>query len=73
MIALYVMAGVFAVLMVATIALSSDRLAAGIRGTVRYGVLGAAIIAPVAAALALLGACIYAFVASVLFVLDKVE
>ena len=73
MIALYVMAGVFAVLMVATIGLSHDRLATGIRGTVRYGVLGAVIVAPVAGALALVGACIYAFVASVLFVLDKVQ
>ncbi len=67
LIALIVMAGVFAVLMVATIALSSDRLAGGIRGTVRYGVIGTAILLPLAAVLALFGLCIYAVVAGALF------
>jgi hypothetical protein len=67
LIALSVMAGVFAVLMTATIALSSDRLASGIRGTVRYGVVGATIILPIAALLALFGLCIYAVIAGALY------
>ena len=67
MIALFVMAGVFAVLMTATIALSSDRLASGIRGTVRYGVVGAAIILPFAALLALFVMCVYAVIAGALY------
>jgi hypothetical protein len=67
LIALFVMAGVFAILMAATIALSSDRLASGIRGTVRYGVVGAAIILPFAALLALFGVCIYAIIAGILY------
>ena len=68
MIALIVMAMVFAVLMVATLALSSDRLATGIRGTVRYGVLGTAMFLPFAAALALVGLCVYAVIASILYI-----
>jgi hypothetical protein len=67
LIALFVMAGVFAILMAATIALSSDRLASGIRGTVRYGVVGAAIILPLAALLAIFGVCIYAVIAGALY------
>jgi hypothetical protein len=67
LIALFVMAGVFAILMAATIALSSDRLASGIRGTVRYGVVGAAIILPFAALLAIFGVCIYAVIAGALY------
>lgn len=73
MVALIVMAAVFGVLMVATIASSRDRLAAGIRGTVRYGVLGTAILLPFAAVLALFGLCIYAFVGGILYVLDMVK
>lgn len=73
MIALYVMAGVFGLLMVATIALSRDRLATGIRGTVRYGVVGMALVVPVAALLAIVGLCIYAFVSGVLYMLDIVK
>jgi hypothetical protein len=68
LIALIVMAGVFAALMVATIALSSDRLASGIRGTVRYGVVSAAIFLPFAALLALFGVCVYAVIASILYI-----
>jgi hypothetical protein len=67
LIALFVMAGVFAILMAATIALSSDQLASGIRGTVRYGVVGAAIILPFAALLAIFGVCIYAVIAGALY------
>jgi hypothetical protein len=65
--ALIVMAGIFGVLMVATIALSQDRLAASIRGTVRYGVIGTAIILPFAALLALFGVCVYAVIAGALY------
>ncbi|HWR71220.1 MAG TPA: hypothetical protein VN415_09205 [Dehalococcoidia bacterium] len=68
LIALIVMAVVFAVLMVATIALSSDPLAIGIRGTVRYGILGTAIFLPFAALLALFGGCIYAVIAGILYI-----
>ena len=68
MIALIVMAVVFAVLMVATLALSSDRLAVGIKGTVRYGVLGTAIFLPFAALLAIFGGCIYAVIAGILYI-----
>jgi len=68
LIALIVMAVVFAALMVATIALSSDRLAIGIRGTVRYGVLGTAMFLPFAALLALFGLSVYAFVALVVYI-----
>jgi hypothetical protein len=67
LIALIVMAVVYAILMVATIALSSDRLASGIRGTVRYGVVGAVIILPFAALLALFGLCVYAIIAGALY------
>lgn len=67
MIAMYVMAGIFALLMVATIGLSSDRLSAGIRGTVRYGVVGATIILPFALVLTLFGLCVYAVVQGALF------
>lgn len=67
LIALYVMAGIFALLMVATIGLSRDRLSTGIRGTVRYGVVGAAMIVPLALVLALFGLCVYAVVQSALF------
>ncbi len=66
-IALYVMAGIFALLMVTTIALSNDQLSSGIKGTVRYGVVGTAILLPLAAVLALFGLCIYAVVARALF------
>jgi hypothetical protein len=65
--ALIVMAGIFGVLMVTTIALSKDRLAAGIRGTVRYGVIGTTIILPFAALLALFGVCVYAVIAGALY------
>ena len=67
MIALIVMAVVFGMLAVVTIALSSDRLAMGIKGTVRYGVVGATIILPFAAALALFGVCIWAVIAGMLY------
>ena len=67
LIALIVMAAVFAVLMVATIAFSSDRLASGVRGTVRYGVVGAAIFLPFAALLAVFGMCVYAVIAGILY------
>lgn len=70
LIALYVMAGIFALLMVATIGLSRDRLSAGIRGTVRYGVVGAAMIAPLALVLALFGVCVYAVIQTALFFWD---
>ncbi len=65
--ALIVMASIFGVLMVATIALSKDRVAAGIRGTVRYGVLGTAVFLPFLAVAALFGLCIYAVVAGALY------
>ena len=65
--ALIVMAGIFGVLMLATIASSGDRLASGIRGTVRYGVVGAAIILPFAALLAVFGLCVYAVIAGALY------
>jgi len=68
LIALIVMAVVFAVLTVATIALSSDPLAIGIRGTVRYGIIGTAMFLPFAAALALFGLCVYAVIASILYI-----
>jgi hypothetical protein len=68
--ALIVMAAIFGVLMVATIALSKDRVAGGIRGTVRYGVLGTAVFLPILAVAALFGLCIYAVVAGALFFLD---
>jgi hypothetical protein len=68
LIALIVMAVVFAVLMVATIALSSDRLAVGIKGTVRYGVLGTAIFLPFAVLLALFGVCVYAVIACIVYI-----
>ena len=67
MTALIVMAGIFGVLLVATIALSKDRVAAGIRGTVRYGVLGTAVFLPFLAVAALFGLCIYAVVAGALY------
>ncbi|MBN2099659.1 MAG: hypothetical protein JW753_08695 [Dehalococcoidia bacterium] len=67
LIALIVMAVVYAILMVATIALSSDQLASGIRGTVRYGVVGAVIILPFALLLALFGLCVYAIIAGALY------
>lgn len=69
LIALIVMAAVFGLLMLATIALSTDRVAAGIRGTVRYGVVGTAMLLPILAAVALFGLCIYAVVAGVLYFL----
>jgi hypothetical protein len=65
--ALIVMAGIFGVLLVATIALSKDRVAAGIRGTVRYGVLGTAVFLPFLAVAALFGLCIYAVVGGALY------
>jgi hypothetical protein len=68
LIALIVMAVVFAVLMVATLALSSDRLAVGIKGTVRYGVLGTAIFLPFAVLLALFGLCVYAVIACIVYI-----
>jgi hypothetical protein len=68
LIALIVMAVVFAVLMVATLALSSDRLAVGIKGTVRYGVLGTAIFLPFAVLLALFGVCVYAVIACIVYI-----
>ncbi|MDM7998469.1 MAG: hypothetical protein QUS33_00330 [Dehalococcoidia bacterium] len=71
LIALYVMAGIFALLTVATIAASRDRLAAGIRGTVRYGVVGAAVVVPIAALVALLGVCIWAIVSGVIYMLNQ--
>ncbi len=72
-IALFVMAGVFATLLVATMALSDNWLAAGIRGTVRQGVLGVTFFAPAVVLLALFGVCIYAVVASILYVMDLVK
>lgn len=66
LIALIVMAVVFAVLMVATIALSSDRLAVGAKGAVRYGVLGTAVFLPFAVLLAVFGVCVYAVIAGAL-------
>lgn len=67
LIALYVMAGIFALLMVVTIGLSSDRLAAGIRGTVRYGVVGTVLILPFALVLGLFSLCVYAIVQGALY------
>ena len=72
-IALFVMAGVFAALLVATMALSDNWLATGVRGTVRQGVLGAVFIAPVALVVVTFGVCVYAVVASILYVLDMVK
>jgi hypothetical protein len=66
--ALIVMAGIFGVLMVATIASSKDWLAAGIRGTMRYGVLGTAMLLPFAAVLALVGLCVYGIVGGILYI-----
>mgnify|MGYP006270067077 CR=1 FL=1 len=67
LIALTVMAAAFGLLLLATLALSKDRLAAGIRGTVRYGVLGVAFFLPLLAVVALVAVCVYAFVAGVLY------
>ena len=72
-VALYVLAGVFAVLLVATMAFSSNWLAGTVRGTVRQGVLGALVVAPVAFVLAVFGVCIYAIVSSILYVLEMIE
>jgi hypothetical protein len=66
--ALIVMASIFGVLMVATVAVAKDRVAAGIRGTVRYGVLGTAAVLPFAAVLALVGLCVYGIVAGILYI-----
>jgi len=66
LIALIATAVVFAVLMVATIALSSDRLAVGVKGAVRYGILGTAIFLPFAVLLAVFGVCVYAVIAGAL-------
>jgi len=66
-IVLYVMAGIFAALLLATLGFSSNWLATGIRGTVRQGVLGVTFFAPFAALLALFGVCVYAVIAGALY------
>ena len=73
MIALFVMAGVFLVLLVSTLAFSNNWLAGAVRGTVRQGVIGALIVAPVALVLTTFGVCIYAIIMSILYVMDMVK
>jgi hypothetical protein len=71
MIFLIVGAGIYVAVVLGTLAFSGNWLASGIRGTVRQGVLGVTFFAPVAALLALFGVCIYAVVASVLYIYNQ--
>ena len=68
---LIVGAGIYVAVVLGTLAFSSNWLASGIRGTVRQGVLGVTFFVPVAALLALFGVCIYAVVASVLYIYNQ--
>jgi sensor domain CHASE-containing protein len=70
---LYGMAGVFAAMMLATVAFSNNWLASGIRGTVRQGVLGAVFLVPFALYFAVVGAAVFAIVTTILYFLDLVE
>ncbi len=67
---LIVGAGIYAAVVLGTLAFSGNWLATGIRGTVRQGVLGVVFATPVALALATFGVAVYAVVASVLYILD---
>jgi hypothetical protein len=67
-IALYAIAAVFAALLLATLASSGNWLAAGIRGTVRQGVLGATFLVPVLLIVGLIGFATYGIVASILYI-----
>jgi hypothetical protein len=68
---LIVGAGIYVAVMLGTLAFSSNWLATGIRGTVRQGVLGVTFFVPVAALLALFGVCVYAVIASILYIYNQ--
>jgi hypothetical protein len=68
---LIVGAGIYVAVMLGTLAFSSNWLATGIRGTVRQGVLGVTFFVPVAALLALFGVCVYAVIASTLYIYNQ--
>ena len=64
---LYVLAGIYAVLLLGTLAFSGDRLATGIRGTVRQGILGVTFAMPFALVLGIFGVCVYAVVSTAIY------
>jgi hypothetical protein len=68
---LIVGAGIYVAVVLGTLAFSSNWLATGIRGTVRQGVLGVTFFVPVAALLALFGVCVYAVIASILYIYNQ--
>jgi hypothetical protein len=71
MVFLIVGAGIYVAVVLGTLAFSGNWLASGIRGTLRQGVLGVTFFVPVAALLALFGVCIYAVVASILYIYNQ--
>lgn len=68
MVVLIVGSGILAMALLTTVAFSGNWLASGIRETVRQGFLGVVLATPFALMLAVFGVCIYAIIASILYV-----